>query len=105
VTGWASWRDPFRQPNPDAREAVMVAAWLNSVVRGYFQYHAVPDNEERLKAFRNDVLRLWLRQLRRRSQRSRWTWTRFQERLGVLLPPVEILQAWPNVRFAAKHPR
>jgi len=79
--------------------------WLISVVRGYFQYHAVPDNEERLKAFRNDVLRLWLRQLRRRSQRSRWTWTCFQERLGVLLPPVEILQPWPNVRFAAKHPR
>jgi group II intron reverse transcriptase/maturase len=79
--------------------------WLISVVRGYFQYHAVPDNEERLKAFRNDVLRLWLRQLRRRSQRSRWTWTRFQERLGALLPPVEILQSWPTVRFAAKHPR
>ena len=79
--------------------------WLISVVRGYFQYHAVPDNQERLKAFRNDVLRLWLRQLRRRSQRSRWTWTRFQERLGVLLPEVEILHPWPNERFAAKHPR
>ena len=79
--------------------------WLISVVRGYFQYHAVPDNEERLKAFRNDVLRLWLRQLRRRSQRTRWTWPRFQERLGDLLPPVEILHPWPPERFAAKHPR
>jgi RNA-directed DNA polymerase len=75
--------------------------WLISVVRGYFQYHAVPDNEERLKAFRHDVLRLWLRQLRRRSQRSRWTWTRFQERLGALLPPIEILHPWPDKRFAA----
>ncbi len=56
--------------------------WLQSVVRGYFQYHAVPGNEHRLKAFRNDVLRLWLHQLRRRSQRSRWTWERFWERLG-----------------------
>jgi len=79
--------------------------WLISVVRGYFQYHAVPDNEERLRAFRNDVLRLWLRQLRRRSQRSRWTWKRFQERLGVLLPPVEIQHPWPTARFAARHPR
>jgi RNA-directed DNA polymerase len=79
--------------------------WLISVVRGYFQYHAVPDNEERLRAFRQDVLRLWLRQLRRRSQRSRWTWERFQERLGVLLPPVVILHPWPTERFAAKHPR
>jgi len=79
--------------------------WLISVVRGYFQYHAVPANEERLAGFRNDVLRIWLRQLRRRSHRSRWTWTRFQERLGVLLPPVEILHPWPNERFTARHPR
>jgi group II intron reverse transcriptase/maturase len=79
--------------------------WLISVVRGYFQYHAVPDNEKRLRAFRKDVLRMWLRQLRRRSQRSRWTWERFQERLGALLPAVEILHPWPNERFAARHPR
>jgi group II intron reverse transcriptase/maturase len=79
--------------------------WLISVVRGYFQYHAVPDNEERLRAFRNDVLRMWLRQLRRRSQRSRWTWKRFLERLGAKLPPVVISHPWPNERFAARHPR
>jgi RNA-directed DNA polymerase len=79
--------------------------WLISVVRGYYQYHAVPDNEERLKAFCYDVLRSWLHQLRRRSQRSRWTWARFQEQLGALLPAVEILHPWPNERFAAKYPR
>ena len=44
------------------------AEWLRSVVRGYFQYHAVPDNEACLKAFRNEVQRMWLHQLRRRSQ-------------------------------------
>ncbi len=80
-------------------------AWLILVVRGFFQYHAVPENEERLKAFRNDVLRLWRRQLRRRSQRSRWTWERFRERLGNRLPAVEILHPWPPERFAARHPR
>jgi len=53
--------------------------WLQSVVRGYFQYHAVPDNQERMKGFRSEVLRLWFRQIRRRSQKSRWTWTRFLE--------------------------
>jgi len=31
--------------------------WLQSMVRGYFQYHAIPGNEVRLQAFRNDVLR------------------------------------------------
>jgi RNA-directed DNA polymerase len=43
--------------------------WLQSVVRGYFQYHAIPGNEAQLKAFRKDVLRIWLRQLR--SARSK----------------------------------
>ena len=79
--------------------------WLQSVVRGYFQYHAVPDNQERMKGFRSDVLRLWFRQIRRRSQKHRWTWTRFLERLGVLIPQVEVLHPWPNERFAARYPR
>ena len=79
--------------------------WLQAVVRGYFQYHAVPGNEERLKAFLHEVRRTWLRMLRRRSQRTRWTWERFMERLGSLLPPVEILHPYPRERFDAKHPR
>ena len=31
---------------------------------------------------------------------SRWTWERFRERLGNLLPAVEILHPYPEVRFA-----
>ena len=81
------------------------ANWLRSVVRGYFQYFAVPRNRARLRAFRNDVLRLWLQQLRRRSQRSRWTWAKFRECLAGLIPDVQILHPYPNVRFDAKHPR
>src|SRR5450631_3997552 len=79
--------------------------WLQAVVRGYFQYHAIPLNEKRLKTFRHEVLRMWWWQLRRRSQRSRWTWERFQEKLGHLIPEVEILHPYPEVRFASKHPR
>ena len=79
--------------------------WLQSVVRGYFQYHAVPRNEERLKAFRHEVLRMWWWQLRRRSQRTRWTWKAFWEHLAHLLPEVEILHPYPEVRFAWQHPR
>jgi hypothetical protein len=82
-----------------------IAEWLQTVVRGYFQYHAVPHNEERLKAFRHEVLRMWWWQLRRRSQRSRWSWDLFQEKLGHLIPEVEILHQYPEVRFASKHPR
>jgi hypothetical protein len=72
---------------------------------GYFQYHAIPGNLARLDAFRKEVLRMCLRQLRRRSQRSRWTWASFMQRLGVLLPEVCILHPYPNVRFDAKYPR
>jgi group II intron reverse transcriptase/maturase len=79
--------------------------WLQAVVRGYYQYHAVPCNEQRLKAFRHEVLRMWWWQLRRQSQRSCWTWERFQEKLGHLIPAVEILHPYPEVRFASKHPR
>jgi RNA-directed DNA polymerase len=79
--------------------------WLRAVIRGYFQYHAVPDNEHRLRAFRKDVLRLWHRQLRRRSQRSNLTWGLFAEWIGNRLPAVEILHPWPSERFSATHPR
>jgi hypothetical protein len=48
---------------------------------------------------------LWLRQIRRRSQRSHWTWERFLERLGGLLPSVCTVHPYPTARFDAKYPR
>jgi group II intron reverse transcriptase/maturase len=78
------------------------AEWLKAVVRGYFQYHAIPGNEQRLRSFRNDILRMWLWLLRRRSQRSDWSWERFLQRLAVLLPEVAVLHPYPDVRFIAK---
>jgi RNA-directed DNA polymerase len=95
-------RQQLRRRMSESSEGAM--KWLQTVVRGYFQYHAIPHNEERLKTFRKEVLRMWLWQLRRRSQRSRWTWDKFQEKLGSLLPKVEILWPYPDVRFAWKHP-
>ena len=91
-------RERLHAPTADNLE------WLSAVVRGYFQYHAVPRNEQRMKAFRHGVLRMWLRQLRRRSQRSRWTWAKFLTRLGNRLPGVEIRHPYPEVRFALNHP-
>jgi RNA-directed DNA polymerase len=78
--------------------------WLQQVVRGYFQYHAIPGNWARLETFRDEVQRYWFRALRRRSQRHRLTWEHFRECLGCLLPPVQILQPYPDARFYAKHP-
>jgi hypothetical protein len=78
--------------------------WLKSVVRGYLQCHAIPRNEDRMKTFRNEVLRMWLWALRRRSQRTRWTWDKFLEKPGNLLPEVEVLHPYPDVRFASSNP-
>jgi group II intron reverse transcriptase/maturase len=79
--------------------------WLQQVVRGYFQYHAVPGNLPRMAEFRREVGRIWCRTLRRRSQRSRLTWERFAERLQCLLPTVQVLHPYPDARFDVKHPR
>jgi group II intron reverse transcriptase/maturase len=78
--------------------------WLQQVVRGYFQYHAIPGNSVRLRAFRSDVLWSWLQTLRRRSQKHRMNWERVAARLDSLLPPVQILHPYPDARFAAKYP-
>jgi group II intron reverse transcriptase/maturase len=78
--------------------------WLQQVVRGYFQYHAIPGNSARLRAFRREMVRSWIQALRRRSQRHRMSWERFNARLDPLLPPVQILHPYPDMRFAAKYP-
>lgn len=79
--------------------------WLSQVVRGYFAYHAVPTNARSLVAFRGDVKVLWLRVLRRRSQRDRTTWTRIARLAAEFLPTPRILHPWPNDRFVVMHPR
>jgi len=51
-------------------------AWLKQVVRGFFAYHAVPTNGSALGAFYYYVKRIWLRTLRRLSQKDRFSWQR-----------------------------
>jgi group II intron reverse transcriptase/maturase len=79
--------------------------WLAKVVRGYFAYHAVPTNRQRMNAFRNYVMILWHRTLRRRSQKDFTSWERIRKLAADFLPPVRTLHPWPTDRFAVKHPR
>jgi group II intron reverse transcriptase/maturase len=79
--------------------------WLTQVVRGYNNYHAVPGNLRRLYAFRREIARYWLQTLRRRSQRSRWTWERFETLVNRYLPKPKVLHPYPLERFCAKYPR
>jgi group II intron reverse transcriptase/maturase len=79
--------------------------WLQSVVQGYFNYHAVPGNMQRLKVFRVRVTRLWRWTLRCRSQKRRPNWARILQLTETWLPEPHVLHPYPGVRFAAKHPR
>ena len=76
--------------------------WLANVLRGHYQYYAVPENIEALRAFRRQVVRHWLRALRRRSQRTTVTWKRMSRLEARWLPPPRILHPWPEERFDAR---
>lgn len=78
-----------------------VGRWLRRVVQGYFNYHGVPGNVDRLDAFRKDVSRAWLHALRRRGQRGRMPWTRFAVLVDRYLPRARVLHPYPHQRFAS----
>ena len=79
--------------------------WLGKVVRGYFAYHAIPNNGPSLSAFRHYVTDAWRRALRRRSQRDHTTLEKMLRLANQWLPMPRILHPWPSARFAVKHPR
>jgi len=87
----------------------MVGEWLRSVLRGYYQYHAIPGNLAILSRFRHQVVRLWYRTLCQRSQR-RPTWQKLGPLFDHWLPNPQVVHAYPDARFdarrhAASHPR
>jgi RNA-directed DNA polymerase len=75
--------------------------WLARVLAGHYNYYAVPDNIEALSAFRYQIVRHWLKSLRRRSQKHRMAWTRMERLADQWLPQPRILHPWPEQRFAA----
>jgi RNA-directed DNA polymerase len=76
--------------------------WLASVLRGHLAYYAVPGNHDALAAFRYQMARLWLKALRRRSQRDRSDWNRMGQIERRWLPRVRVMHPFPAVRFAAR---
>jgi len=92
-------RRRMHQPIPEQ------GAWLKQVVAGYFAYHAVPTNDRTLRTFRSGVEFLWMRSLRKRSQRDRTTWEKMKKLSEEWLPKPRVLHPWPSQRFAVKYPR
>ena len=86
-------------------QPVTTGTWLGQVLRGWLGYYAVPTSYPALRRFGRVLKRLWLRALRRRSQRDRFSWERLDALCGRLWPRVSILHPWPAQRFAVTHSR
>ena len=79
--------------------------WLGKVVQGFLNYHAVPTNTRAVDGFRDSVLWLWLRALKKRGDRDNTDWGRISSLANRYIPAARILHPWPNQRFAVRHPR
>jgi group II intron reverse transcriptase/maturase len=92
-------KEELRQRKHDAVRDT--GKWLQAVVRGWLNYHAVPDNSQAIQEFRTQVTRLWLHALRSRSQKGRrgWDWTRMRRLTDRWLPKARIIHPYPNQRL------
>lgn len=79
--------------------------WLRRVVQGHINYYGVPFNHRAISQFVEEVKRLWLKALRRRSQRHSMTWERFKPLCERWVPKPRVVHPYPLQRFYAKHPR
>jgi len=79
----------------------VLGKWLRSVVQGYFNYYAVPGNIFSLGEFRTQINRIWFKALKRRSQRYKLNWVRFNKIVEQWIPHVQILHPYPEERFYA----
>lgn len=80
----------------------MQGRWLGAVVRGHLAYYSVPGNIQQVGAFREAVVRLWRRALRRRSQKTRMNWQRTRRLADRWLPRARYTHPWPDQRFGAR---
>lgn len=85
------WRmhDPIR----------VTGRWLRSVLRGHYNYYAVPRNSATMSSFRHRIIQMWRWALRRRSQKSRMTWKRMTLIVERWLPYPRILHPYPDQRL------
>ena len=92
-------RRRMHQPIPEQ------GRWLRQVRQRLLRLSRCAHQPAALSAFRYHVTDLWLRTLRRRSQKHALTWERMTKLADDWLPQPRILHPWPNARFAVKHPR
>jgi len=78
----------------------IVGGRLKVILQGYFNYYAVPGNQTLLDRFRTAVGRMWIKAMRRRSQRGKAVpWRRFERLIAMFLPRARIVHPYPNQRL------
>ena len=95
-------RDLRRRMHDDRLDT---ARWLGQVLDGWLNYYAVPTSYAHLRRFRRYLQQLWLRTLRRRSQKGKFAWEQLDGLCKRFWPRTEIRHPWPNVRFAVRYSR
>jgi RNA-directed DNA polymerase len=77
-----------------------VGKWLRSVLRGHYNYYAVPGNSQALSAFKTAISHAWLHALRRRSHKGRsMNWNKMSNLIRFWLPSPKIVHPYPNQRL------
>lgn len=76
-----------------------VGKWLKSVLTGHYRYYGVPYNFVKMRAFYNELIKLWHKQLKRRSQRTKVTWARMRRIKDQYLPYPKIYHTFPSKRL------
>ena len=76
-----------------------VGRWLAAVVRGHTRYYGVPGNSLAIAAFRQQVVRLWHKSLRRRSQRTAMRWDQMGRLAKTWIPYARICHLYPGQRL------
>ena len=73
--------------------------WLRTVLQGHYNYFGVPRNTWAMSRFRNEVIRLWFRTLRRRSQKTRMNWKRMGRLVRSWIPNPRVVHPYPDQRL------
>lgn len=75
--------------------------WLQSVLRGHYQYYGVPRNIRAMQTFLYEVTRLWHRTLRRRGDKKRkCTWRNTTRIVKQWLPKPRITRTYPKLHLS-----
>ncbi len=80
--------------------------WVRSVVEGHFNYFAVPNNNKAIETFRAEVIKIWRKALRRRSNKARkLNWSQLERLIKTWVPTKSVRHPYPKHRLRVTYPR